>query len=87
MKLLTTPLTGKPAFDKFLSIYGNGTIWLKPGHSDFWKGKVELDKCTVFKTKKTDKGDRVSTGSEYDAYSKLRKISEYTYFEFYLIKP
>ncbi len=78
MKLLTTPLTDKVAFDKFLSIFGSGTIWLKTGHSDFWKGKTELDKCTVFKTKKTDKGDRVSTGSEYDAYSKLRKISEYT---------
>ena len=75
--MLTTPLTCKAAFEKFLSIYGHGHIWLKTGHSDFWKGSVELDECTIFKTKRLDNGHRKLIGQSYDAYTELRKISEY----------
>ncbi|NET16198.1 MAG: hypothetical protein F6K08_26920, partial [Okeania sp. SIO1H6] len=76
MKLLTTSLTGKAAFDKFLSIFGSGTIWLKTGHSDFWRGEITDGNCTICKTKKTDKGDRELIGKPH-TFDKLRRISEY----------
>jgi hypothetical protein len=75
--MVTTPITGKAAFEKFLSIYGHGHIWLKTGHSDFWKGEITDGNCIIHKTKKSEKGDRELIGQSYDAYTKLRRISEY----------
>ncbi len=70
-------LTGSSAFDKFLSIFGSGIIWLKTGHRNFWKGEIVDGKCTIYKTKRLDNGSRELTGKSYDGFTKLRKISEY----------